>query len=94
MSAPALSDALMDQAIAAAKAHSTHVAAARSLGISLGAFDNRLRRAQARPGAAKDTSDPIKLRAAADENARLRMVLRDAERRTARPRTTANTCLA
>lgn len=80
MATPALTDAAIAEAVAATARHPTREAAARSLGISRGALDNRLRRA-ANP--VRDNSDPIRLRAAADENARLRAALKEAERRTA-----------
>lgn len=56
-----------------------HTEAAKSLNISRGAFDNRLRAVLV----AKDNSDPIRLRAANDENTRLRLLLKEAERRAA-----------
>jgi len=83
MPTPALTDAQIAEAVDALKAHGTHLAAARALGLTRGAFDNRLRAAAERGGKPVDNSDPIRLRAATDENARLRAALKAAERRTA-----------
>lgn len=76
-----LTDEQCAEAVKAAAQYPTKREAAASLGLTEGAFHNRLRQAKHAP--VKDTSDPIKLRAANDENARLRAALKESERRTA-----------
>ncbi len=83
MATPPVTDEQIAEAIAAAARFPTKLEAARALGLSRGAFENRIRRATERNGRVVDNSDPIKLRAANDENARLRAALKEAERRTA-----------
>jgi hypothetical protein len=89
MAAHELSDALAKEAVDAVTKHGSQTAAAAALGIARGTIQARLRVAATRGSAPPppvrtiDNSDPIRLRAAQDENARLRLLLRDAERRTA-----------
>lgn len=80
MAGKPLSEATIKESLAAVKKHGNVAAAARALGIPEMTLRHRITK---RSTAINDTSDPIKLRSANDENARLRSVLRDAERRTA-----------
>lgn len=95
MPTPPLPNELALQAVNAIAQHGGNVtAAAASLGLDRRTLDSRRKVAAERglvaggtaPTAAAppvDNSDPIKLRAATDENARLRAALKDAERRAA-----------
>jgi transposase-like protein len=95
MGTPPITDESIRAAVAAyAKNGSNQSRAAAALGISRESLQRRLGMARDKglmPADGEpapivrviDTSDPIKLRAANDENARLRLALKDAERRTA-----------
>jgi hypothetical protein len=94
MATPAISDASVIAAVAAYNLHGKSQAkAAAAIGMSRESFQRRLKLAVERKLADTkaitetnvrtiDNSDPIRLRAANDENQRLRLLLRDAERRT------------
>jgi hypothetical protein len=87
MAAHELSDTMAKEAVDAVIKYGSQTAAAAALGIARGTIQARLRVAASRgsapppPQRIVDNSDPIRLRAANDENQRLRNLLKVAERR-------------
>jgi hypothetical protein len=84
MGTPPATDAQIAAAQAVLLEHKGNATrAAEAMGKSRGAFNNLIREGEKRAKTPRrvDNSDPIKLRAAQDENHRLRLALKEAERR-------------